>query len=150
MVDAFTLARTARAERLYEPIVIDAAQNYDVQPSLIKAVIMAESTFDHRAVSHRGAQGLMQLMPGTAKDLGVEDSFNPAHNIFGGVKYLKQLIERFEGNAELALAAYNAGLQKVLMYKGVPPFQSTRAYIKKVQQYQKYYQWKMAGRIEQA
>ena len=108
---------------------------------------MAESSNNPRAVSHRGAQGLMQLMPTTARSLGVVDAFDPALNIDGGVRYLKQLIDRFEGDIELALAAYNAGSRYVRRYGGVPPFRATKTYIKKVLRYQQKYQVEMAPSI---
>ena len=93
---------------------------------------MAESKYNPKAVSKRGAKGLMQLMPGTARELGVKDVFNPAHNVEAGVRYFKELIERFNGNVIFALAAYNAGSRKVRQYKGIPPFKATRRYIEKV------------------
>ncbi len=120
------------AEKLYYPIIIKHSKRYDVDPLLVKAVIMAESSFNPNAVSHVGAQGLMQLMPGTARYLGVKDSFNPEHNIQGGVKYIKKLLDRFGGNVQLALAAYNAGSQNVRKYGGIPPYPETKKYIKKV------------------
>jgi hypothetical protein len=115
--------------------VIEAAQTYEVDPALIHAIIQAESNYNPEAVSHRGAQGLMQLMPTTARWLGVADSFDPALNIDGGVRYFKRLLDRFDGDEKLALAAYNAGSRYVRKYKGIPPFPSTRIYIKKVLAY---------------
>ena len=96
---------------------------------------MVESGYNPDAVSDRGAQGLMQLMPTTAQWLGIRDAFNPAMNIDGGVRYFKSLLDRFDGDIELALAAYNAGSRYVHKYGGVPPFKATRIYIKKVLQY---------------
>jgi len=128
-----------KSEHLYHPIIIEASKRYQVDPSLIKAIILAESGYNPKAVSKRGAKGLMQLMPGTAEALGVEDSFNPEHNINGGVKYLKQLVTQFDGDVKLALAAYNAGSKKVRKYRGIPPFKATRYYIKKVIEYQNIY-----------
>jgi hypothetical protein len=119
----------------FQSIVLQAAKDYDVDPSLIRAIIMAESNYNPRAVSHRGAQGLMQLMPTTAKWLGVKDVFDPAANIDAGVRYFKRLLDRFDGNIELALAAYNAGSRYVRKYKGIPPFEATQRYIKKVLKY---------------
>ena len=119
-------------EQLYFPIIVKISSRYDVDPLLIKAVIVAESGFKVNAVSRVGAQGLMQLMPGTAKAMGVKDSFNPEHNIAGGVKYLKKLLDKYNGNVEIALAAYNAGSRNVWKYKGVPPYRETKKYIKKV------------------
>lgn len=120
-----------------ELLVAGASAKHDVDDALIKAVIKAESSNDIIAVSPKGAQGLMQLMPKTAKRFGVEDSFNPAENIDGGVKYLKWLLERFEGNEELTLAAYNAGEKKVEEYNGVPPYPETQNYIKRIRSYLK-------------
>ncbi len=128
-----------KSERLYHPIILQAANRYQVDPAIVKAIIMAESSFNPRAVSKRGAKGLMQLMPGTAEEMGVEDIFNPEHNINGGVRYYKKLLRRFKGDVKLALAAYNAGLKKVKEHNGVPPFKSTRYYIKKVFEYYRYY-----------
>ncbi len=122
----------SEAEKLYYPIIIKNSKQYDVDPLLVKAIIMAESGFNPNAISRVGAQGLMQLMPRTARYLGVEDSFNPEHNIQGGVKYIKRLIDRFNGNITLALAAYNAGSQNLIKYKGIPPYPETKNYVKKV------------------
>ncbi len=119
----------------YYLVIQKAADQYQIDPHLIKAIIMTESSYNPRAVSHRGAKGLMQLMPGTAKELGVEDCFNPALNIDGGVRYFKKLLDRFGGDVALALAAYNAGSTKVRKYKGVPPFKATKHYIKQVNKY---------------
>lgn len=124
--------------------VLQAAQEYHVDPALIRAIIMVESSNNPRAVSHRGAQGLMQLMPTTAKWLGVQDTFNPEANINGGVRYFKRLLDRFDGDVELALAAYNAGSRYVRKYNGVPPFKTTRRYIKKVLKYHQHYSEEMA------
>ena len=120
------------AEKLYYPIIIKHSKRYGVDPLLVKAVIMAESGFNPNAVSQVGAQGLMQLMPKTARYLGVEDSFNPEHNIQGGVKYIKRLLDRFNGDVQLALAAYNAGSRNVRKYRGMPPYPETKKYVKKV------------------
>lgn len=116
----------------YHDYIVQAAETYQVDVALIKAVIMAESGYNPKAVSHRGAQGLMQLMPNTARWLGVENAFDPALNIDAGVRYLRRLIDRFKGDVELALAAYNAGSRYVRKYGGVPPFRATRMYIRKV------------------
>ena len=123
----------------FEQIINQAATTHQVDPALIKAIIMAESKYNPKAVSKRGARGLMQLMPVTAKSLGVEDSFDPAANINGGVMYFKRLLDRFDGNVEFALAAYNAGSRNVRKYGGVPPFRQTRTYIHKVFKYQRQY-----------
>jgi soluble lytic murein transglycosylase len=123
----------------YEGIIVQASRRFGLEPSLIKAVIKAESDFDHRAVSFKGAQGLMQLMPGTADDLDVKNPFDPEENIFGGTRYLSLLLERFKKNKTLALAAYNAGPEKVEFYKGVPPIPETKAFVRKVMDYYQEY-----------
>ncbi len=127
---------------LFDPIIFQAAKQHQVDPALIKAIIMVESGYNPDALSEKGAQGLMQLMPNTAKWLGVKDSFNPEYNINGGVKYFKYLLIQFDGNIELALAAYNAGSKRVRQYNGVPPFTATRYYIIKVFEYYEYYRGK--------
>lgn len=116
----------------YDPIIKKAAEAFNMDFSLIKAVIDAESSFNPEAVSSAGAKGLMQLMPATAKALGVSDSANPLENIMGGARYLKGLLERFDNNEQLALAAYNAGPGRVKQYGGIPPFKETQAYVKRV------------------
>jgi soluble lytic murein transglycosylase len=123
----------------YEGIISQASRRFGLEPSLIKAVIKAESDFDHMAVSFKGAQGLMQLMPGTADDLDVKNPFDPEENIFGGTRYLSLLLERFRKNKTLALAAYNAGPERVEFYKGVPPIPETKAFVKKVMDYYQEY-----------
>jgi len=137
-------AMQVKAERLFQWIVSEAARNHDVEPALIKAMIFSESRYNHRAISRSGAKGLMQLMPKTAHALGVKDSFDPAQNVNGGVRYFKQLLDKFEGDIILALAAYNAGSSAVIRYQGVPPIGATRHYIRKVLKYYKHY--RMNGR----
>ncbi|MEA1936253.1 MAG: lytic transglycosylase domain-containing protein [Thermodesulfobacteriota bacterium] len=135
--------RGKKAERLFHPIVLEAADRHQVDPALVKAIIMAESSYNPRAVSKKGAKGLMQLMPQTARALGVVDIFDPEHNINAGVRYFKRLMNRFDGDTRLALAAYNAGSRKVRQYQGVPPFRATKHYIKKVFRYYKHYKKEM-------
>jgi len=108
----------------------DAAYKTGLDYSLIKAVIHAESGFNPRAVSPKGARGLMQLLPTTARDMGVDNVYEPSDNIAGGAKYLKKLVTRYEGDLIRALAAYNAGMSWVDKYKGVPPFEETQKYVK--------------------
>jgi soluble lytic murein transglycosylase-like protein len=115
-----------------DPIIEEAAALHGVDPDLVRAVIQTESRFDPRASSGAGAKGLMQLMPRTAKAVGIEDPFDPRQNIFGGVKYLSQMMERYNGNTALALAAYNAGPGNVRRHRGVPPFRETRGYVSKI------------------
>jgi soluble lytic murein transglycosylase-like protein len=112
--------------------VRDASTRYGVPEKLVTAVIRAESHFNPRAVSPKGARGLMQLMPQTASLLGVRDSFDPAENIDGGVRHLRRLIERFSNNVPLALAAYNAGENAVTQYRGIPPYPETQGYVQRV------------------
>ncbi len=111
-----------------------AAMNHQVDPLLVKAVIKAESNFDSNAISPKGAQGLMQLMPGTAGDLRVANPFDPQQNINGGTRFLRSLLDRYNGNVELSLAAYNAGPKRVEAAGGVPRIPETREYIARVLQ----------------
>lgn len=116
----------------YASHINSAAQRYNVEPALVRAVIHAESAFNPKARSKAGAQGLMQLMPMTAKELGVQNSFNPKQNINGGVKYLAQLLKQFNGSIHLATAAYNAGPGAVKKYNGIPPYEETEVYVERV------------------
>jgi Soluble lytic murein transglycosylase and related regulatory proteins (some contain LysM/invasin domains) len=135
----FGFGKIARNPAEFDSIISSCCNLYGVPKSLVKAVIHAESGYNPNAVSRAGAEGLMQLMPGTAQQLKVSDSFNPSDNIRGGVKYLKFLLDTFKGDVSLALAAYNAGLTKVAKYGGVPPYEETRNYVSKVLNYQKSY-----------
>jgi hypothetical protein len=118
---------------MYDHHVDEAARLHQVSSDLVKAVIAAESEFDQWAVSSKGARGLMQLMPDTARRLGVADSFDARQNIFAGTQYLRQMLDQFGGDVDLALAAYNAGPNAVLRYGGIPPYRETRGYVQKVQ-----------------
>lgn len=136
----FKLAGCVRDPREFEPIINQCALEYGVDKSLVKAVIHAESGYNPNALSRKGASGLMQLMPQTARDLRVGNSFDPRENIRAGVRYLRFLLDTFRGDVSLALAAYNAGMAKVARYGGVPPYQETRTYVDRVLSYQKSYQ----------
>lgn len=119
-------------ERFVENIVHEASRTQQVDPALIKAVIRVESNFDSGAVSSAGAQGLMQIMPKTAEILKLNNPFDPEENIQGGTRYLRALLNRFDQDLRLALAAYNAGPESVIRHQGVPPFEETTSYITKV------------------
>ncbi|MGA6927350.1 MAG: lytic transglycosylase domain-containing protein [Desulfosarcina sp.] len=121
----------------FHGIITQVAGRYEVDPHLIRAIIFAESGYNPRAKSKKGARGLMQLMPSTAKALGVQDIFDPEENIDGGVRYFRSLLDRFDGDVQLALAAYNAGSRHVRNYEGIPPFKATQRYIKKVLKFHK-------------
>jgi hypothetical protein len=116
----------------YSTEIRDASERYGVPERLVQAVIKVESAFNPRAVSVKGAQGLMQLMPETASMLGVRNSFDPRQNIDGGVRHLRALIERFGHDLPLALAAYNAGERAVVTHRGIPPYPETRGYVSRV------------------
>ena len=119
--------------REYDHIISRLCKKYAVDEALVKAVIKAESDFDPAAVSKKGAQGLMQLMPETARDMSVNNPFHPSQNLEGGIRYLRKLLDQFQGNLHLALAAYNAGENTVLKYNNnIPPFEETRTYVKRV------------------
>lgn len=118
-----------------DPLISHMARRHGLDQSLVRAVIKVESDFNPMAISSKGARGLMQLMPATAKDLGVRDSFDPVENVEGGVRYLRMLLDFFDGDLPLALAAYNAGKETVIQYGGIPPYQETREYVSKVLYY---------------
>ena len=112
-----------------DELIEEAAAAHGISADLVRAVIEVESGFDPWSVSPAGAQGLMQLMPATARLMGVNDRLDPRQNVFGGTKYLSQILDRFDGNVALALAAYNAGPAKVARYRGIPPYPETRGYV---------------------
>jgi soluble lytic murein transglycosylase-like protein len=126
-------------EKTFQTIIAAASARYNVDTAMIKAIIRAESGYNPHALSPMGAGGLMQLMPLTAESMGVVDIFDPVQNINAGVRYFKKLMKLFKQDVSLALAAYNAGIQRVLEYNGIPPFSATQIYIKKVLEYHQYY-----------
>ena len=138
-----TIRKTpSRFIKEYEGIILQASRRFEVDVSLVKAIIKAESYFDHKAVSHKGAQGLMQLMPQTANAMAVENPFDPEENIFGGTRYLSLLLKRFNNDKRLAVAAYNAGPERVETCNGIPPIAETEQFVKKVMNYYRDYNTK--------
>jgi soluble lytic murein transglycosylase len=133
------LARNSLADSpAIENHILEASQFYGLDPKLVQAVIQVESNFDALALSPKGARGLMQLMPQTARDMQVSDPFHPRDNIIGGTRYLKYLLDLFNNDLSLALAAYNAGPEKVNLHRGIPPYSETKNYVQKViQTYQR-------------
>ena len=134
-----TVAKETGKEADLDSIFENASAEYGVPLYLLKAVAKAESSFNPDSVSRSGALGVMQLMPETAKELGVSDAFDPEENIMGGAEYLSQKLTEYSGNVELALAAYNAGSGNVAKYGGIPPFEETQNYVKKVTAYMEEY-----------
>lgn len=123
------IQNTTHVDAPFSSLIVEAARAYAVDPRLVAAVARRESRFNPNAVSPVGACGVMQLMPSTARMFGIADIFDPRENIFGGVRYLRMLLDNYQGNVDLALAAYNAGPGAVQKYNGVPPFAETRAYV---------------------
>ncbi|ATW27960.1 lytic transglycosylase domain-containing protein [Candidatus Formimonas warabiya] len=116
----------------FDSLFLQAGEQWNVPPRLLKAMARAESNFNPRAVSHAGAQGMMQLMPETGRSLGVRDPFDPEENIGAAAKYMRSLLDRYDGDVKLALAAYNAGPGNVEKYQGIPPFKETQKYVAKI------------------
>jgi Rod binding domain-containing protein len=139
VADAFMNRVNGRIDN-YDNIISEASKKYSVPESLIKAIITVESAGKTDAKSQAGAKGLMQLMDGTAQDMGVTNPFDPVQNIHGGAKYLRTMLDKFGNNLDHALAAYNAGPGNVEKYGGVPPFNETQAYVKRVQKYNDIFQ----------
>ena len=127
--------RAVPAQEAYDELIKEAAGLYRIDANLVRAVMRAESSFNPMVVSPAGAQGLMQIMPALAQELGVTDPFDPRQNVMAGTRYLRQLLDAHRGNVKLALASYNAGPGNVARYKGVPPFKETRDYVKKITDY---------------
>jgi len=123
----------------FEPLIKKLSKQHRVDIALIKAVIRTESDFNPNATSRKGASGLMQLMPQTAKHYGVSDLYSPQQNLDAGIRYLRDLLKRYDNRLHLALAAYNAGETAVAKYNGVPPYRETQRYVKKVMHYKTYY-----------
>jgi len=133
------LSSSLELRRQFEGIVRSASYRYDVDPYLVLGMIRVESNFNAYAVSHKGAKGLMQLMPGTARLHRVDNVYDPTQNIYGGVRHLRLLLNQFDGNIQLALAAYNAGAGAVAKYNSIPPYRETRNYVRRVMGYYQYY-----------
>jgi len=127
-----TIGSNIKSPKEFEEFINASSKKYNISPKIIKALIKAESSFNPNSLSSSGAIGLMQLMPATAKSLGVKNPYDPAQNIDGGVKYLSYQLKRFDGNLEYALAAYNAGPGAVIKYGGIPPYKETQNYVKKI------------------
>lgn len=130
---AYTAPRYRNFSGQYDHVIQEAARRQGLDPLILKAVMKVESDFNPYAVSSKGAQGLMQLMPATAREMNVRRVFDPVENVHGGAAYLRKMLNRFSGDLRLALAAYNAGPKAVEQHRGVPPFDETRRYIQKVQ-----------------
>ena len=128
------LAEPAWERRQIHSMIREASATYGVDPALVRAVVWVESRYDPFAVSPKGARGLMQLTPATARHLGVANAFDPRQNVFGGVKYLSMLIDQHGGDVALALASYNAGPNAVRRHGGVPPYEQTQGYLRKIRQ----------------
>lgn len=131
----FQTAAKAYSRDELRKLILKFSEQYKVDPSLVEAVVKAESAYDVMAISHKGAQGLMQLMPATAESLGVSNAHDPKENLEGGVQYLRKLLDHYQGNVDLALAAYNAGIGAVEKHQGIPPYPETIDYVAKVRKY---------------
>ncbi len=126
----------------FDSLIYVISQRHGVEPSLVKAIVKAENDFDSMAISRAGAKGLMQLMPETAKRMGVKDIYDPEDNVNGGTRYLSNLLTLFGGQVPMAVAAYNAGESAVLKYGAIPPYSETQKYVKRVMYYYDYYSGK--------
>jgi len=132
ILDEIAAAPTPAGPAELAALITETARRHGVDPELVRAVVSVESAFHPDAVSPKGAQGLMQLMPSTARSLGVTDALDPASNVEGGTRFLRALIDRYHGDVKRALAAYNAGEGAVARHGGIPPYPETRAYVEKV------------------
>lgn len=137
--DSGAISTIRRDISSFDNIIFNTSLRYGVDPTLVKAIVKAESDFDTRAVSHKGAKGLMQLMPETARLMGVKNIHDPEENVEGGIRYLSKLLKMFNFEIPLAVAAYNAGENAVLKYGNIPPFSETQNYVKKVMHYHRLY-----------
>ncbi len=140
------LPRPVKSE--YDFMISEVADEHSLEPALVKAVVHAESSFNPFATSHKGAMGLMQLMPQTAKRFGVKNAYHPLDNLSAGARYLKWLLERYNGNLRLALAAYNAGEGVVDRLREVPPYAETQGYVRKVLSFVELYRCTQIGKVE--
>jgi soluble lytic murein transglycosylase-like protein len=143
-VQAVREAQPERDPARYDAYIREAAGLYQIPEALVRAVIRVESNFDPNAISHANAQGLMQLIPATAERMLVTDAFDARQNVLGGTRYLRVLANLFNGNLQLTLAAYNAGENAVIRYRGIPPYEETQNYVTKVLQYYNLYRGKRA------
>lgn len=141
----FSSKQSAKSSR-YDDVINSLARKYGVEAALVKAVMHAESSFNHKAKSHKGAAGLMQLMPATARRFGVNNIWSPLENIVGGVKYLSWLNREFRGNLMLVAAGYNAGENAVKRYGGIPPYSETKGYVSRVMYLRKLYKCNLSGK----
>ncbi len=137
--DPIPHSRTVGQSQSFEQIVSSASNRYGVDPNLVWAVMKVESNFNPEAVSKKGVRGLMQLMPATARQHRVDNIHDPIQNIRGGVRHLRLLLDRFQGNLRLGLAAYNAGTRAVERYRNIPPYSETRKYVRRVLKYYDFY-----------
>jgi soluble lytic murein transglycosylase-like protein len=145
-VPGYGTIRKSSVSHRYRALINSAAKRFELDPELIGAIIKVESGFNPYAVSDKGAMGLMQLMPGTAKDMEVESPFEAEDNIMGGSRYLRKLLDVFDGNLQLGLAAYNAGLNRILPSRNIPDIPETREYVKRVlQEYDRMKTFSIAG-----